>query len=132
MTIIDAAADFKQMQDCWFPHVLNLALRQLTPPETQKAIAWINTHAFGVALGRPNGRMNVTEAVRTFFRTIQIGPNRHLSRSMTKLARTKFMRHVCMGIWFAEWALAVLNDGRAFRNQLRKIAFREHMYWNPV
>jgi len=66
MTVIDAAADFKQMQDCWFPHVLNLALRQLTPPETQKAIAWINTHVFDVALGRPNGRMNVTEAVRTF------------------------------------------------------------------
>ena len=66
MAVIDAAADFTQLQDCWFPQVLNLALKQLTPQEVQQAIAWINTNVFDAALAQPKGRMNVTEAVRRF------------------------------------------------------------------
>jgi hypothetical protein len=57
MTVIDAAADFHQLQDCWFPQVLNLALNQLTPHEVQQAIAWIDTHVFDAAVAEPTGRM---------------------------------------------------------------------------
>jgi hypothetical protein len=64
MTVIDAAADFALLQDCWFPQVLNLALRQLTARETQQAIQWIDTYVFDAALAQRTGRMNVTEAVR--------------------------------------------------------------------
>jgi hypothetical protein len=64
MAVIDAAADFNQLQDCWFPRFLDLALRQLTPQEVQDAIAWINTHVFDAALVEPTHRMNVTEAIR--------------------------------------------------------------------
>ncbi|MDQ6702829.1 MAG: hypothetical protein M3Z96_06835 [Pseudomonadota bacterium] len=66
MTVIDAAADFHQLQDCWFPQFLNLALKQLTPQEEQQAKAWVDTHVFDAALADPKGRMNVTEAVRRF------------------------------------------------------------------
>jgi len=66
MAVIDAAGDFNQLRDCWFPGVLDLALRQLTSQEVQNEIAWINTHIFDAALAEPTDRMNVTEAVRRF------------------------------------------------------------------
>jgi hypothetical protein len=66
MAVLDAATDFTQLQDCWFPQVLNLGLAQLTPQEVQQAIAWINAHVFDAALAEPTARMNVTEAVRRF------------------------------------------------------------------
>jgi hypothetical protein len=66
MAVIDAATDFNQLQDCWFPQVLNIALPLLTPHEVQQAIEWINTNVFDAALAQSNGRMNVTETVRRF------------------------------------------------------------------
>jgi hypothetical protein len=41
MTVIDAAADFHQLQDCWFPQFLNLL--------EQQAKAWIDTQVFDAA-----------------------------------------------------------------------------------
>ncbi|MGH7088513.1 MAG: hypothetical protein ACREFQ_06395 [Stellaceae bacterium] len=64
MAIIDVAANFAILQDCWFPHALNLALQQLSAQERQQAIAWINTQVFDAALALPTGHMNVTEALR--------------------------------------------------------------------
>jgi hypothetical protein len=66
MAVFDAAADFNQLQDCWFPQFLDLALDQLTPQEVQSAIDWINVHIFDAALVEPTHRINVTEAVRRF------------------------------------------------------------------
>jgi hypothetical protein len=66
MAVLDTAADFQQLRDCWFPHVLNLALAQLTPTEVQQANAWVNAHVFDAALAEPTLRMNVTEAIRRF------------------------------------------------------------------
>lgn len=72
MSVIDAAADFLQLQDCWFPQALNLAQQQLKPQEWQQITAWINTHVFDAALAQPTARMNVTEALR---RSIQNNPD---------------------------------------------------------
>lgn len=66
MSVIDAAADFTQLQNCWFPDVVNRALSQLTPQELQQAEDWIEKYVFDAALAQPNGRMNVTDAIRRF------------------------------------------------------------------
>lgn len=66
MAVIDAAADFALLQDCWFPQVLDLALRQLSSQEQAQAAQWINSYIFDAAMAEPTGRMNVTEAVRRF------------------------------------------------------------------
>jgi hypothetical protein len=39
MSVIDLAGDFNQLKDCWFPDVLNNALKQLTQQEIQDASA---------------------------------------------------------------------------------------------
>lgn len=65
MAVIDAANDFRKLQDCWFPQFLEFALRQqLTPQEGYLAEAWINAHVFDAACADPKGRMNVTDALR--------------------------------------------------------------------
>ncbi len=64
MAVIDAAADFALLQDCWFPQALNLAMQQLTQQEGRQAETWINSHIFDAARALPTGRMNVTEALR--------------------------------------------------------------------
>lgn len=64
MAVIDAAADFRQLQDCWFPQVLNPAWRLLIAQERRDAENWINANVFDAALALPTGRMNVTEALR--------------------------------------------------------------------
>lgn len=69
MPVIDVSNDFKQLAHCWFPQALNIARQQLSPAEWSDAVAWIERHIFDEALSRPNGRMNVTHAVREFIPT---------------------------------------------------------------
>jgi hypothetical protein len=70
MSVIDVAGNFNQLQDCWFPKVLDLALRHLTPQEVQDVIDWINMNVFDAAKAPgANNRMNVTNALRSFIQT---------------------------------------------------------------
>jgi hypothetical protein len=60
----DIARPNVHMADCWYPPYLNQGLAALSPAERAAAEAWINVHVFDAALARPDGKMNVTEALR--------------------------------------------------------------------